>query len=419
MGKTIAEKIIAEHSEVSELCAGDIVQAKVDLLMGNDISGSMAVNIFAKLNNPMVFDKEKIALIADHFTPNKDIKSAEQAKVIRDFARKYALLHFYENEGIEHALLPEKGLVKPGQLIGGADSHTPTYGALGAMAVGIGATDLGAAMLTGWIWLKVPETLKVLLKGSLLPWVTGKDIILYLISIIGVDGANYKAIEFQGEGISSLPMESRFTIANMTAEAGAKTAFFPVDDVCKNYIKDKAVGEYSIFTSDSDAGFCDTLKINLDDVGLQVAVPHQPSNVKHVNDVKDLNLDQVVIGSCTNGWLEDLRVAAEIIKGKKVKPGLRLIVIPATRSIYKQALDEGYISTFTEAGGVVSPPTCGPCLGGHMGILAKGERALATTNRNFVGRMGDKGSEVFLAGPAVAAASAIAGKITHPDQVIG
>ncbi len=417
MGKTTAEKIIADHSEAQELNAGDIVLANVDLLMANDVSGPMAVNTFKEINADRVFDHKKIVLIGDHFVPGKDIKSAEQVKVIRDFAREFKLLYF-ENEGIEHALLPEKGLVLPGQLIAGADSHTVTYGALGAMAFGIGATDMAAAMLTGWVWLKVPETMRIILKGSLSTWVSGKDIILYVINKIGVDGAVYRAIEFTGEGVDSLSMESRFTMANMTVEAGAKTVFFEVDSRAKNYIAERTSKQYRAYSSDSDAYFCETLEINLEDIDLQVAVPHQPSNGKNVREVAGVALDQVVIGSCTNGWLEDLRIAAGILEGKRVKQNLRLIIIPATRNIYKQALQEGLLNIFIDAGAVISPPTCGPCLGGYMGILAKGEKALATTNRNFVGRMGHKESEVYLAGPAVAAASAIKGSIIHPEEVV-
>ncbi len=417
MGKTTAEKIIADHSEAQELNAGDIVLANVDLLMANDVSGPMAVNTFKEINADRVFDHKKIVLIGDHFVPGKDIKSAEQVKVIRDFAREFKLLYF-ENEGIEHALLPEKGLVLPGQLIAGADSHTVTYGALGAMAFGIGATDMAAAMLTGWVWLKVPETMRIILKGSLSTWVSGKDIILYVINKIGVDGAVYRAIEFTGEGVDSLSMESRFTMANMTVEAGAKTVFFEVDSRAKNYIAERTSKQYRAYSSDSDAYFCETLEINLEDIDLQVAVPHQPSNGKNVREVAGVALDQVVIGSCTNGWLEDLRIAAGILEGKRVKQNLRLIIIPATRNIYKKALQEGLLNIFIDAGAVISPPTCGPCLGGYMGILAKGEKALATTNRNFVGRMGHKESEVYLAGPAVAAASAIKGSIIHPEEVV-
>lgn len=417
MGKTVAEKIIADHSDAKELCAGDIVLANVDLLMANDVSGPMAVNIFKEINADRVYDHEKIVLIGDHFIPCKDIKSAEQAKIIRDFAREFKLLYF-ENEGIEHALLPEKGLVLPGQLIAGADSHTVTYGALGAMAVGIGATDMAAAMLTGWVWLKVPETMRIILKGALSTWVSGKDVILYVINKIGVDGAVYKAIEFTGEGVDSLSMESRFTMANMTAEAGAKTVFFEVDSQTIKYIAERTSNQYTAYSSDRNAVFSETLEINLQDIDLQVAIPHQPSNGKNIRDVEGIVLDQVVIGSCTNGWLEDLRVAARILKGKQIKQNLRLIIIPATRSIYKKALQEGLLNIFIDAGAVISPPTCGPCLGGYMGILAKGEKALATTNRNFVGRMGHKESEVYLAGPAVAAASAIKGSIIHPEEVV-
>lgn len=418
MGKTISEKIIEQHCDSNNIQVGQIVKANVDLAMGNDVSGSIAVNIFKEMDAKNVFDKEKIVLVADHFVPNKDIKSAEQVKLIRDFARCHNLRHYYEYDGIEHALLPEKGLVLPGQLIAGGDSHTVTYGALGAMAIGIGATDLAAAFMTGWVWLKVPETIKIIITGSPPKWLSGKDVILKIISTIGVDGAAYKSIEFQGDGLVGLSMESRFTMANMAAEAGAKAALFPVDDKVIDFFRNKSIYETNPLVSDNDANFIGTYEINITSLDLQVAFPHQPSNSKNISEVKGIKLDQVVIGSCTNGWLEDLRVAGEILKGRKISKGLRLIVIPATREIYRQALKEGLLELFVEAGAVVSPPTCGPCLGGYMGVLAEGEKALATTNRNFVGRMGHQKSEVYLAGPAVAAASAVTGFITHPEEVV-
>lgn len=417
-GKTISEKIISGHCESCEVNRGEIVRASLDLLMGNDVSGSLAVNIFNKFGLKQVFDKGKIVLVGDHFVPNKDIASAEQAKVIRDFAREHGLLHYYENEGIEHALLPELGLVLPGQLIAGADSHSVTYGAVGAVSVGIGATDMAAALATGWLWLRVPESIKIVLKGKLNRWVTGKDVILHIIKTIGVDGATYKAMEFQGGGIANLTMESRLTIANMCAEAGAKNAIFPVDDRTREYLKERTSQEYRVYAGDDDAVYAETLEVELQGINLQVAHPHQPSNCRDVSESIGIKLDQVVIGSCTNGWLEDLRVAARILKGRRVHGDLRLIVIPGTRQTYKQALREGLLEIFVEAGGVVSPPTCGPCLGGYMGVLAGGETALSTTNRNFVGRMGARDSKVYLAGPAVAAASAIKGSIIHPDEVI-
>lgn len=418
MGKTITEKIISDHCDAADVKTGQIVKASLDLLMGNDVSGSLAVKIFKQYCLNRIFNREKIALVADHFVPNKDIASAEQAKVIRDFAGEYGIFHYFENEGIEHALLPESGLVLPGQLIAGADSHSVTYGALGAVAVGIGATDMAAALATGWIWLRVPETIKIVLNGAPNTWVTGKDVILYIIKILGVDGATYKTLEFQGSGIANLSMGSRLTIANMCAETGAKNAIFPVDDIARDYLKKRSVSKYPFYFSDDDASYSQVLKIDLGAINLQVAHPHLPSNCRDVNDSRGIKLDQVVIGSCTNGWLDDLRVAADILKGRQVKKNLRLIVIPGTRQIYKQALQEGLLEIFINAGAVVSPPTCGPCLGGHMGVLAAGETALSTTNRNFVGRMGARDSKVYLAGPAVAAASAVMGTIAHPDDVI-
>ena len=418
MGKTVSQKIIEQHcdSEIAEV--GHIVKARVDLVMGNDVSGSMAVDIFNQTNKDKLFDPQKIVLVADHFVPNKDIKSAEQVKVLRDFARKYKLPHYYENEGIEHALLPEKGLVLPGQLIAGADSHSVTYGALGALAVGIGATDLAAAFATGWVWLKIPATIRINLHGLLQYWVSGKDVILEIIKRIGVDGANYKVIEFQGSGVQGLSMESRFTISNMAAESGAKAAIFPVDEKTLAYVEKNKGRSYSFYTSDDDADFSETYEFDLNNIPLQVAFPHLPSNSKNVEEIEKINIDQVVIGSCTNGWIEDLRTAGKILKGKRANSNLRLIIIPATREIYKQALKEGLIEIFVEAGAIVSPPTCGPCLGGFMGILAEGEKALATTNRNFVGRMGHQKSEVYLSNPAVAAASAVKGYIVHPREVV-
>lgn len=418
MGKTVAQKIIEHHCDSKVVDVGHIVKARVDLVMGNDVSGSMAVDIFNQTNKGKVFDPRKIVLVADHFAPNKDIKSAEQVKVIRDFAMKYNLPHYYENEGIEHALLPEKGLVLPGQLIAGADSHSVTYGALGALAVGIGATDLAAAFATGWVWLKVPATIRINLSGLMQQWVSGKDVILEIIRRIGVDGANYKVLEFQGPGVQGLSMESRFTIANMAAESGAKAAIFPVDEKTLAYVEKNKRRDYSYHTSDDDAEFLETYELDLGSIPLQVAFPHLPSNSRNVDEIEKINIDQVVIGSCTNGWIEDLRTAGTILKGQRVSANLRLIIIPATREIYKQALKEGLIEVFVEAGAIVSPPTCGPCLGGFMGILAEGERALATTNRNFVGRMGHQRSEVYLSNPAVAAASAVKGYIVHPREVV-
>ncbi len=417
MGKTICEKILSAHS-TDRVEVGQIIQVNVDLVMGNDVSGSMGVGIFNQFNSSSVFDPDKVVMIADHFVPNKDIKSAEQVKVIRDFAKTYGLKHYYENEGIEHALLPLKGLVGPGQLIVGADSHSVTYGALGAMAIGVGATDLAAVMMTGWVWLKVPESIKITLSGNLRPWVTGKDVILYILKNIGVDTATYKALEFVGPGIENLTLESRFTMSNMTAETGAKTAIFPVDDAVSTFLDQVLDEEYQAYQGDEDGNYAEELNFNLDEIDLQVAFPSQPSNGRDINDATGVEIDQVVIGSCTNGWIEDLRLAAKVLKNNRVKENVRLIILPATRSIYRQALNEGLLEIFDDAGAVIGPPTCGPCLGGHMGILAKGERAIATTNRNFVGRMGHKESEVYLSGPAVAAASAVKGKIAHPEEVV-
>ena len=418
MGRTITEKIISDHCDAADLETGQIVKARLDLLMGNDVSGSLAVQIFKQYGLSGIFDREKIVLVADHFVPNKDIASAEQAKLIRDFASEYRIVHYYENEGIEHALLPELGLVLPGQLIAGADSHSVTYGAIGAVSVGIGATDMAAALATGWLWLKVPETIQIILKGSPNPWVTGKDVILYIIRLIGVDGAAYRSMEFNGSGIANLSMESRLTIANMCAETGAKNAVFPVDDRTREYLKGRSLQSYLPYSSDAGALFSEIIEIDLGEINLQVAHPHLPSNCRDVDDSRGIKLDQVVIGSCTNGWLEDLRVAARVLDGRRVKNNVRLIVIPGTREIYRQAMQEGLLEIFINAGAVVSPSTCGPCLGGHMGVLAGGETALSTTNRNFVGRMGARDSRVYLAGPAVAAASAIKGSIVHPDEII-
>ncbi|WP_338825953.1 2,3-dimethylmalate dehydratase large subunit [Moorella thermoacetica] len=420
MGMTITEKILAAHAGLKAVEPGQLINAKVDLALGNDITAPLAIQEFKKLGVKKVFDPERVVLVPDHFTPAKDIKSAEQAKILRDFAREQGLTHYFEigRMGIEHCLLPEAGLVGPGDLVIGADSHTCTYGALGAFATGVGSTDLAAAMATGELWFKVPETILFRYHGKLKPWVGGKDLILYTIGRIGVDGARYMAMEFTGEAITNLSMEGRFTMANMAIEAGGKNGIFPVDEKTVEYIRGRLERDYRIYQSDPDARYAREIDIDASKIEPQVALPHLPENARSVKEIGEIKIDQVVIGSCTNGRLEDLRVAAQILKGQKVHPEVRLIIIPGTQQIYAAALAEGLIATFIEAGAAVSTPTCGPCLGGHMGILAKGERALATTNRNFVGRMGHPESEVYLAGPAVAAASAVKGRIAAPEEVV-
>jgi 3-isopropylmalate/(R)-2-methylmalate dehydratase large subunit len=416
MGMTLTEKIISAHTNKDEVHSGEFVIAKVDFSLANDITGPLAIKEFEKIGVNRVFDNERIALIPDHFTPNKDIPSAEQCKIVREFARKMNLKYYYEvgRVGIEHALLPEEGLVVPGDVVIGADSHTCTYGALGAFSTGVGSTDVANVWATGDIWLRVPESIKFILYGRPKRWVTGKDIILNIIGRIGVEGANYMAMEFAGEALKYISMDSRFTICNMAIEAGAKNGIIPFDDITADYVKNRNKRPYKVYLPDEDADYKEVFEIDVSSIPLEVALPHLPSNVKPAEELGDIYIDQVVIGSCTNGRMEDLRIAAQILKGKKVHPYVRLIVIPATQEIYLQALREGIIEIFISAGASVSTPTCGPCLGGHMGILAKGERALATTNRNFIGRMGHPGSEVYLCGPAVAAASSIAGKITVP-----
>lgn len=420
MGKTITEKILAAHSNKKEVSPGEIIMADVDLVLGNDITAPIAIHEFKKTGIKKVFDYHKIVLVPDHFTPNKDIKSAENCKILREFAKEQKIINYFEvgRTGIEHALLPEKGLVLPGELIIGADSHTCTYGAIGCFSTGIGSTDMAFSMATGKIWLKVPETIKFVYYGKLKKWVSGKDLILYTISQIGVDGANYCAMEFTGEVIKSLNMDERFTICNMAVEAGAKSGIIEPDEITLEYVEKRANRKYKIYKSDPEANYKKIYEFDVSKIEPQVALPHLPSNCVSVNKIKDVWIDQVVIGSCTNGRITDLRVAASILKGRKVPQEVRLIIIPATQEIYKQALKEGLIEIFIEAGAVISPPTCGPCLGGHMGVLAKGERCVSTTNRNFVGRMGDKESEVYLSSPAVAAASAIAGKIVSPEEVL-
>jgi 3-isopropylmalate/(R)-2-methylmalate dehydratase large subunit len=426
MGMTVTEKILAAHAGMEEVKPGQLIEANCDMALANDITAPIAIQEFAKLNIDKVWDRERIALVPDHFTPNKDIKSAEQAQYVREFAHRMGIVNYFEvgEMGIEHALLPEKGLIIPGDLVIGADSHTCTYGALGAFSTGVGSTDLACAMATGKVWLKVPESIMFILTGKLNRWVSGKDIILKIIGDIGVDGARYMAMDFTGEGIAHLSMDNRFTIANMAIEAGAKNGIFPVDEKTRAYVKEgekegRRRDTYTPYTGDSDAQWAREYEYVLSDIEPQVAFPHLPENSRNISEVEEIPIDQVVIGSCTNGRLEDLRVAAQILKGKKVKKGVRLLIFPATQKIYLDALREGLIETLVEAGGAVSTPTCGPCLGGHMGILAQGERAVSTTNRNFVGRMGHRKSEIYLASPAVAAASAVVGKITSPMDVAG
>ena len=418
MGMNMTEKIFARHAGLDKVVPGQLIKCKLDLVLGNDITSPPAITEFNKIGKP-VFDKNKIALVPDHFTPNKDIKSAQMAKIVREFARKHEIVNYFEvgQMGIEHVILPEKGLVAPGDLIIGADSHTCTYGAVGAFATGVGSTDMGAAMATGETWFKVPAAIKVELTGKMPQYVTGKDVILTLIGMIGVDGARYQSLEFCGDGIANLSMTDRLTIANMAIEAGAKNGIFPVDDITKAYIKDRVTKPYEIVEADADAKYDSVVKINLVELLPVVALPHLPENVKNVKDIAEIKIDQVVIGSCTNGRIEDLQQAAEVMQGKAVHRDVRAIIIPGSQAVYLEAVKLGYIETFINAGAIVSTPTCGPCLGGYMGILAAGERAVATTNRNFRGRMGHVDSEVYLAGPYVAAASAILGKIALPEEV--
>jgi len=419
-GMTLAEKILAHKLGVSKVSAGELVEVPVDLTLANDITGPLAIKVFESTCINKVFDPEKIALVMDHFTPNKDIKSAEQVRICREFAKKYGIKHYYEGGtcGIEHALLPELGLVVPGDVVIGADSHTCTYGALSAFATGVGSTDLAGAWITGKTWFKVPETIKFVYYGRLKPWVTGKDLILYTIADIGVDGALYKAMEFTGEVIERLSMAERMTMANMAIEAGGKVGLMVADEKTLEFLKGRAKREPVILYPDKDANYVDVREYDVSKIDLVVALPHLPSNVKFVKDLSEkIYIDQVVIGSCTNGRYEDLLIAAKVLRGRKVNPNVRCIIIPATPEIYRLALKTGLLEVFVEAGAIISPPTCGPCLGGHMGILAKGERAVATTNRNFVGRMGHPESEVYLAGPAVAAASAVLGYIGTPEEL--
>jgi 3-isopropylmalate/(R)-2-methylmalate dehydratase large subunit len=420
MGYTITEKILMAHTDLQDISAGQLINARVDIALGNDITAPIAIKEFRAAGGKKVFDKDKVALVLDHFTPNKDINSAMQCKFVREFALEQNITHFYEggNVGIEHALLPEAGIVLPGDLVIGADSHTCTYGGLGAFATGVGSTDLAAAMLTGELWFKVPQSMKFIINGSLQKWVSGKDLILHIIGLIGVDGALYKAMEFTGETISKLPMADRLAMANMAIEAGAKNGIFPPDEVTREYVEKRAKRPYTFYASDEDAEYSDVIEIDAGLIEPQVAFPHLPSNVKPVSRAGNIKIDQSLIGSCTNGRIEDLRIAAEILKGRKAASGVRLIVVPATPAIYRQALQEGLLETFLAAEAVISPPSCGACLGGHLGILAEGERAIATTNRNFVGRMGHPKSEVYLASPAICAASAVLGRIASPEELV-
>jgi len=416
---TMTQKILAAHAGETSVVAGQFVNCNLDIVLGNDITTPVAIDEFDKMEVDGVFDKDKVAIVPDHFTPNKDIKAAEQAKKVRMFARKHDVTNYFEvgEMGIEHALLPEKGIVVSGDLVIGADSHTCTYGALGAFSTGVGSTDMAAGMATGKAWFKVPSAIKFVLTGKPSKYVTGKDIILHIIGMVGVDGALYQSMEYVGDGIQHLSIDDRFTIANMAIEAGAKNGIFPVDDVTMAYVKEHSMKTPVVYEADADAEYARVIEIDLSQVPLTVAYPHLPENTRPVSESEGIEIDQVVIGSCTNGHITDLRQAADVFKGRHIKKGMRAIIIPATQKIYMQALHEGLFDIFVDAGCIVSTPTCGPCLGGHMGILADGERAVATTNRNFVGRMGHPGSEVYLAGPYVAAASAITGEISSPEDL--
>ncbi len=418
MGMTMTQKILADHAGLDKVTAGQLIEARLDMVLGNDVTSPVAINEMNRFGKTSVFDKSRIALVMDHFTPNKDIQSAENCKQVREFAKKNDILHYYDvgNMGIEHALLPEQGIVTCGDCVIGADSHTCTYGALGAFSTGVGSTDMAAGMVTGKAWFKVPSAIKVVITGKKAPYISGKDIVLHLIGRIGVDGALYKSLEFTGDGIKELSMDDRLCIANMAIECGAKNGIFPVDDVTLAYVNGRSEREYKIYKADDDAEYDSVVEIDISTLKPTVACPHLPENTKTVDELGKIEIDQVVIGSCTNGRMEDMRTAAEILKGKKVAKGVRCIVIPATQSIYLQCIKEGLAEIFVEAGAIVSTPTCGPCLGGHMGILAAGEKAVSTSNRNFVGRMGHTKSEIYLASPAVAAASAVAGYIADPRK---
>jgi len=416
---TLAEKILAAHANRDELNPGEFINVRVDLVLANDITAPLAIREFRRLDVDRVFDPRKIVMVPDHFVPNKDIASAEQAKLMRDFCREQGILYFEVGEmGIEHVLLPEKGLVLPGDVVIGADSHTCTYGALGAFATGMGSTDIAAAMATGDIWMKVPPTIKFIYHGNLGKWVGGKDLILYTIGDIGVDGALYSAMEFAGEAVDALTFDGRFTMANMAVEAGAKAGLFRVDNKTQLYIKSRAKRPYLVYEADNEAEYAQVIEYDISNIEPQVSLPHSPANARPVSEVGNVEIDQVVIGSCTNGRLDDLKLAAQVLKGKKVHPRVRCIILPGSQQVYLDALIEELIETFVRAGAAVSTPTCGPCLGGHMGVLAEGERCVSTTNRNFVGRMGSPRSEIYLANPAVAAASAVMGRIASPEEVV-
>ena len=420
MGMTMTQKILAAHAGLDSVSAGQLIEADLDLVLGNDITSPVAIHEIEKMKVDGVFDKDKIALVMDHFVPNKDIKSAQHCKCVREFACKNEITNYFDvgKMGIEHALLPEQGLTVAGDVIIGADSHTCTYGALGAFSTGVGSTDMAAGMATGKAWFKVPSAIKFNIVGKPAKWISGKDVILHIIGMIGVDGALYKSMEFVGEGIRYLTMDDRFTIANMAIEAGGKNGIFPVDELTREYMKEHSKRPFVEYEADEDAVYDEEYTIDLSTLKSTVSFPHLPDNTRTIDEVGDVKIDQVVIGSCTNGRMDDLRIAASILEGKKVADGLRVIVIPATQKIYLQAMEEGLLKTFIQAGAIVSTPTCGPCLGGYMGVMAEGERCVSTTNRNFVGRMGHVDSEVYLASPAVAAASAITGKISGPDEVM-
>ena len=419
MGMTMTQKILAAHCGEAAVTAGQLINARLDIVLGNDITTPVAINEFNKAGFDSVFDKTRVNIVLDHFVPNKDIKSATQSKQCREFADKYDILNFYDvgQMGVEHALLPEKGIVTAGDCIIGADSHTCTYGAVGAFSTGVGSTDMAVGMATGECWFKVPEAVKVVLTGKMKPWVSGKDVILHLIGEIGVDGALYQSLEFTGDGVKEIPMDGRLTIANMAIEAGAKNGIFPVDDVCREYLKGRVTREWTAFEADPDAEYSRTVTINLDELDMTVSLPHLPENTRPARECRQ-TIDQVVIGSCTNGRISDMRVAAQILKGHKVSDHVRCIVIPGTQQVVKDCLKEGLVDIFIDAGAIFTMPTCGPCLGGFCGVLADGERAVSTTNRNFVGRMGHTGSEIILASPAVAAASAIMGRVATPEEVL-
>lgn len=419
MGMTMTQKILAAHAGVDCVSAGQLIEVNLDLVMGNDVTSPVAIHEMESKGFSSVFDKNKIALVMDHFTPNKDIKSAENCKQVRTFAKKYGIQHFFDvgKMGIEHALLPEQGIVISGDTVIGADSHTCTYGALGAFSTGVGSTDMAAGMISGKAWFKVPSALKIVITGNFQKYVSGKDVILHLIGKIGVDGARYRSLEFTGDGIKNLSMDDRFCIANMAIECGAKNGIFPVDEQTLAYMNGRTDRKPVIFEADADAEYDEVIEINLDELKPTVSFPHLPENTHTVDEIDDIKIDQVVIGSCTNGRIDDMRAAASVLNGRKVADGVRCIVIPATQTVYMQCIDEGLAKIFVEAGAIVSTPTCGPCLGGHMGILAAGERAVSTTNRNFVGRMGHPTSEVYLASPYVAAASAVTGKISCPCEL--